>query len=132
MAKLRVLDKVALGEFIIEAAQDTGAIRKELVEEPIKQLSKFVEIPVPRIDPTTGKTITHTIRVLEDTQDLTHMVLPWKKDVDVAMEDIDHQPSIYPNEYRPGSPDFIDDKLFPRKALFFRFGEYMFGRCKHG
>ncbi len=129
MAKLRVLDKVGLGEFIITAARDTGEFRRQLVDEPIKHLGKFVEIPQ-RVDKD-GKPVEHKIVVLEDTQDVTHMVLPWKNDVDRAMEDIENQPAIYPNEYRAGSPDFIDDTAFPKKALFFRFGEYMFGRCKH-
>ncbi len=129
MAKLRVKDKVALGELIIKAAQDVGDARRQLIEDPIGALSKFVDIPADRVDEQ-GNTIKHEIVVHEDTRDITHMVLPWKNDVDRAMDRIDEQSSVYPLEYRPGTPDYIDDGRFPRKALFFRFGEYMFGRCK--
>ncbi|WP_119304769.1 hypothetical protein [Dongia deserti] len=130
MAKLRVKDKVELGELIIKAAQDIGGARRQLVEDPIGTLSKFVDIPADREE--NGKIVKHTIIVHEDTRDVTHMVLPWKDDVDRAMDRIDEQTSVYPLEYRPGTPDYIDDSRFPRKAMFFRFGEYMFGRCKHG
>ena len=129
MAKLRVKDKVGLGELIIMAAQGVGDTRRRLVEEPIETLRKFVDIPPDRVD-ANGNTIKHKIIIHLDSQDETHMVLPWKNDVDRAMDRIDEQPSVYPLEYRPGTPDSIDDSRFPRKALFFRFGEYMFGRCR--
>jgi hypothetical protein len=129
MAKLRVKDKVGLGELIIKAAQNIGDARRQLIENTNETLSKFVDIPADRVDEQ-GNTIKHEIVVHEDTPDITHMVLPWKNDVDRAMDRIDEQSSVYPLEYRPGTPDYIDDGRFPRKALFFRFGEYMFGRCK--
>lgn len=129
MAKLRVKDKVGLGELIIKAAQNVGDARRKLVEDTIATLSKFVDVPADKID-SEGKTIKHEIIVHEDTEHVTHMVLPWKNDVDRAMDRIDEQTSVYPLEYRPGTPDYIDDGRFPRKALFFRFGEYMFGRCR--
>jgi hypothetical protein len=130
MAKLIVKDKVGLGEFLIKAAQDTGQIRQRLVDDPIGCLAKYLDIPPDRVDEQ-GNTVKHTISVHQDSRDETHMVLPWKDDVDRAMDRIDHQSNIYPSEYRPGSPDYIDDSKYPRRALFFRFGEYMFGRCKH-
>jgi hypothetical protein len=130
MAKLIVKDKVGLGEFLIKAAQDTGEVRRHLVDHPIADLAKYINIPKDRVDEQ-GKTVTHTIIVHEDSRDVTHMVLPWKDDVDRAMDRIDNQTNIYPSEYRPGAPEYIDDSKFPRRALFFRFGEYMFGRCKH-
>jgi hypothetical protein len=129
MAKLQVLDKIALGEFIIKVAQDEGNLRQQVINNPKEFLSKFVEIPPDRQE--NGTTIKHEIKILEDTQDLTYVVLPWKHNVDRAMDDIDHQTEIYPNEYRPGHPTYINDTKEPRKALFFRFGEYMFSRCKH-
>ena len=43
MAKLRVLDKVGLGELIIKAAQDVGGARQRLVDDPIGTLRKFGE-----------------------------------------------------------------------------------------
>ena len=92
-------------------------------------MSKFVVIPPDRKDDK-GNTIKHSIAVIEDTQDITYIVLPWKVDVDRAMDRIEEQNGIYPLEYRPGTPEYIDDSLFPKKALFFRFGEYMFGRCR--
>lgn len=130
MAKLRVLDKVGLGELIIKAAQDVGGTRQGLVEDPIGTLHKLVEIPADKTDEK-GNVIKHKIIVHLDSEHETHMVLPWKNDVDRAMDRIDEQPAVYPHEYRPGTPEYIDDGRFPRKALFFRFGEYMFGRCKH-
>jgi hypothetical protein len=130
MAKLRVLDKVALGELIIKAAQNVGDSRERLLKDPVEALRKFIAIPADREEE--GKVIKHTILVHEDSRDVTHVVLPWKDDVDRATDNIDLQPMIYPNEYRPGSPEFIDDtkKENKRKAIFFRFGDYMFGRCR--
>lgn len=129
MAKLRVLDKVGLGEFIIKAAQNVDGTRDRFLKDPVAALRKFVEIPADRKDDQ-GNLIKHTIAVYEDTRDVTNIMLPWKDDVDRAMQDIERQTQIYPLEYRPGSPDYIDDRRDPKKALFFRFGEYMFGRCK--
>lgn len=127
MAKLRVKDKVGLGKFIVEAAQ-TQELGDALVKAPNSYLEKYVDIPKKLDD--TGKPIPHTIIIHRDDGDTTHMVLPWKDDVDNAFDRIDDQTSIYPNEYRVGSPEFIDDEKYPRRALWFRFGEYMFGRCK--
>jgi hypothetical protein len=129
MAKLTVIDKIALGEFIIQAAQNEGEARDRLLKDPTNTLRKYLEIPADREE--NGKIIKHEIVVHEDSQDVTHIVLPWKYNVDRAMDNIDKQTEIYPNEYRPGHPTNITDTTEPRKALFFRFGEYMFGRCKH-
>ena len=129
MAKLTVIDKIALGEFIIQAAQNEGEARERLLKDPTNTLRKYLEIPADREE--NGKIIKHEIVVHEDSQDVTHIVLPWKYNVDRAMDNIDKQTEIYPNEYRPGHPTYINDTKEPRKALFFRFGEYMFGRCKH-
>ena len=129
MAKLTVIDKIALGEFIIQAAQNEGEARDRLLKDPTNTLRKYLEIPADREE--NGKIIKHEIVVHEDSQDVTHIVLPWKYTVDRAMDNIDKQTEIYPNEYRPGHPTYINDTKEPRKALFFRFGEYMFGRCKH-
>lgn len=128
MAKLRVKDKVALGEFIINAARDP-ALREAFVNDPNRHLEKLVDIPKDQVD-ADGNPVAHKIEVHVDTQFVTHMVLPWKNDVDRAMDRIDEQTNIYPDEYRPNSASYIDDARFPRRALFFRFGEYMFGRCK--
>ena len=129
MAKLTVIDKIALGEFIIQAAQNEGEARDRLLKDPTNTLRKYLEIPADREE--NGKIIKHEIVVHEDSQDVTHIVLPWKYNVDRAMDNIDKQTEIYPNEYRPGHPTYINDTKEPRKALFFRFGEYMFGGCKH-
>jgi hypothetical protein len=129
MAKLTVIDKIALGEFIIQAAQNEGEARDRLLKDPTNTLRKYLEIPADREE--NGKIVKHEIVVHEDSQDVTHIVLPWKYNVDRAMDNIDKQTEIYPNEYRPGHPTYINDTKEPRKALFFRFGEYMFGRCKH-
>ena len=83
MAKLQVLDKIALGEFIIKVARDEGELRRQVIKNPIEFLSKFVEIPHDRQE--NGKTIKHEIVILEDTQDKTYVVLPWKHNVDRAM-----------------------------------------------
>ena len=122
MAKLTVKDKVALGKYLIETAQTEpdDKARVQLRTEPIATLEKYLVIPEK-----------HTIIIHEDSGDVTHMVLPWKDDVDDAMDQIDTQTSIYPDEYRSNSADYIDDSKSPRIALQFRFGEYMFGRCKH-
>jgi hypothetical protein len=131
MAKLNVFDKVGLGEFIIKAAQFVGDNRERLKNDTNATLKKYLVIPDDRTDDN-GNVIKHKITIHEDSEDETHMVLPWKVNVDKAMEDIGQQKGqIYPNEYRPNMPGFIDDNEDPKKALFFRFGEYMFGRCKH-
>ena len=128
MAKLRVKDKVALGEFIINAARDPE-LREALLRNPAEQLKHLVDIPTGQVD-SDGKPVEHRIEIHVDTQFVTHMVLPWKDDVDRAMDHIDEQSNIYPDEYRATSATYIDDSRHPRRALFFRFGEYMFGRCK--
>ncbi len=128
MARLQVTDKVGLGEYIIRAATKPE-VRAELLADPTKALAKFVKLPE-KNDPE-GKPIAHRIAVKEDTEHVTYIVLPTKEDVEKAIDRIDEQQSMYPPEYRPGSPEYIDDAQFPRLALQFRFGEYTFGRCKH-
>lgn len=131
MAKLNVFDKVGLGEFIIRAAQFVEDNRERLLSNPNEALKKYLVIPNDRTDDK-GNVIKHEITVHQDSEDVTHMVLPWRVNVDKAMENIEQQGgTIYPNEYRPNMPGYIDDAEDPKKALFFRFGEYMFGRCKH-
>lgn len=131
MAKLDVFDKVGLGEFIIKAAQFVDDYRERLLSNPNEALKVYLKIPPNRTNEK-GDVIEHKIIVHQDSEDVTHMVLPWKVNVDKAMENIDQQRGeIYPNEYRPNMPAYIDDTEEPKKALFFRFGEYMFGRCKH-
>src|SRR6185295_16492089 len=104
MARLRVFDKVGLGEFIIKAAQFEGDSRDKLMNQTIDTLKVYLEIPADRKDEK-GNLIKHKIVVLEDTGDVTYMVLPWKDNVDFAMKEIDTQRDIYPKEYLPGSPD---------------------------
>jgi hypothetical protein len=129
MARLPVNDKVALGEFIIKAATKPET-RAELLANPTKVLEKFVTYPQ-AVD-AQGNPIQHRIEVHEDTKHVTHIVLPTQEDVEIAIDRIDEQVAgMYPAEYRPGSPVYIDDTKFPRLALQFRFGEYTFGRCKH-
>jgi hypothetical protein len=128
MARLQVTDKVGLGEYIIKAAQKAET-RAELLADPTKMLAKFVKLPE-KFD-AAGKPIQHRIVVHEDTEHETHIVLPTKEDVDKAVDRIEEQTSMYPAEYRPGTPEYIDDTKFPKLALQFRFGEYTFGRCKH-
>jgi len=129
MARLPVNDKVALGAYIIKAAID-DATRKELVEKATEVLAKYVTYPQD-VD-AEGKPIQHRIEVHQDTKHVTHIVLPTKEDVEIALDRIDEQQGgMYPTQYIPGSPDYIDETKFPRLALQFRFGEYTFGRCKH-
>jgi hypothetical protein len=121
MARLTVKDKVSLGEFIIRASQDV-ALRADLLddEKATQLLEKYVVLPDEQ----------HTIKVHADTKDVTHIVLPTQDDVKGALDKLDDQ-GMYPDQYRPDSPDYIDDKKEPLLALQFRFGEYTFGRCKH-
>lgn len=117
--KLKVSDKVGLGKRIYEAATDPN-VQAELLKDPVAFFSKYVEIP----------THPHKFDIHVDSKEVTHIVLPWSEDVLRAFDKIDSVASVYPSEYRLGSADFIDDSKFPRRALHFRFGEYMFGRCK--
>jgi hypothetical protein len=130
MARLQVNDKVELGAYIIKAATKP-ATRAELLASPTEVLAKYVTYPED-VDEQ-GKPIKHRIEVHEDTKYVTHIVLPTKDDVEIAVSQIQEQEGqgMYPAEYRPDSPDYIDDKKFPELALNFRFGEYTFGRCKH-
>ena len=77
MAKLNVFDKVGLGEFIIKAARYIEDNRERLLKDPNEALRKYLEIPADRTDDK-GAVIKHKIIVHEDSQDVTHMVLPWK------------------------------------------------------
>jgi hypothetical protein len=121
MARLTVKDKVSLGEFIIRASQDV-ALRADLLDDKksTQLLAKYVELPDEK----------HTIKVYADTKDVTVIVLPTQEDVKGALEKLDNL-GMYPDQYRPDSPDYINDKEEPLLALQFRFGEYTFGRCKH-
>jgi hypothetical protein len=125
MARLPVNDKVALGAFIIKACKDDDALREALLlneETATELLAQYVTLP----------DLKHRIKVHADTEHVTHIVLPTKKDVEIATDRIDEQEGgMYPDQYRPSSPDYIDDTKEPLKALQFRFGEYTFGRCKH-
>jgi len=128
MARLPVTDKIGLGEYIIRAATKPET-RAELLADATTVLAKFVKYPE-KFD-ASGKPIQHRFQVHEDTEHVTHIVLPTKDDVERAIDRIDEQTSMYPAEYRPGTAEYIDDKKFPKLALQFRFGEYTFGRCKH-
>ena len=121
MARLTVKDKVSLGAFIIKAAQDKD-LREALLDDKqaTQLLAKYVELPDEN----------HTIKVYPDTAGVTVIVLPTAEDVKGALDKLDHL-GMYPDQYRPDSPDYIDDKEEPLLALQFRFGEYTFGRCKH-
>lgn len=130
MAKLDVFDKVGLGEFIINAALEKEDFKDRLLNHTKDSLKLYLTIPPDRVEKD-GTVKEHQIVVHLDSQDVTHMVLPWKDNVEKAVKDIHLQKGqIYPNEYRPNMPGYIDDNEDPEKALFFRFGEYMFGRCK--
>ncbi|HEV8262764.1 MAG TPA: hypothetical protein VGQ19_18670 [Burkholderiales bacterium] len=129
MARLPVNDKVALGEYIIKAAKNPDT-RAELLADATTVLAKYVTYPKDLDDE--GKPVQHRIQVHEDTKYVTHIVLPTQEDVEAATDQIQDQGvGMYPDEYRPDSPSYIDDKKFPLLALQFRFGEYTFGRCKH-
>jgi hypothetical protein len=133
MARLPVNDKVALGAFIIRAATD-DALREELLDntndKATELLAKYVTYPSD-VD-AKGVPIQHRIVVHADTEYETHIVLPTKADVLAATNRIQEQVGgMYPTQYIPGSPDYIDEAKFPLVALQFRFGEYTFGRCKH-
>ena len=129
MARLQVNDKVGLGEYIIKAATNPTA-RAKLLANPTQELAKFVTYPEDLDEE--GKPVQHKIEVHPDTKHVTHIVLPTEEDVLIAIDHIDEQEGgMYPAEYRPGTPEYIDDKKFPKLALHFRFGEYTFGRCKH-
>ncbi|NJO22187.1 MAG: hypothetical protein HC868_03630 [Sphingomonadales bacterium] len=121
MARLTVKDKVSLGKFIIEAAQDEK-LRAALLDDmqSTQLLEKYVELP----------DVNHKIKVHPDTAGVTVIVLPTAEDVKGALDKLDNL-GMYPDQYRPDSPDYIDDKEEPLLALQFRFGEYTFGRCKH-
>ena len=131
MARLPVPDKVALGEYIIKAATEPET-RAELLANPTKVLEKFVTYPQD-VD-AQGNPIQHRIEVHEDTKHVTHIVLPTQEEVQIAVNRTKEQVAMgdmFPAEFRPDSPVYIDDRKFPLRALQFRFGEYTFARCKH-
>ena len=131
MARLPVPDKVKLGEFIIKAATEPET-RAELLADPTKALAKFVTYPQ-EVD-AQGNPIQHRVVVHEDTKHVTHIVLPTQQEVRDAVnrtKEPEAMGGMFPAEFRPDSPVYIDDKKDPLRALQFRFGEYTFARCKH-
>lgn len=124
MAKLRVMDAVALGAYLIEASRDLKA-RAVLEADPIGELSKFVSIPEG-----------HKIVLHFDTEDETNIMIPWGGDIESTLRNMREADYLYPLEYTPGSAAFIDPSdrgedpvEEPPKAYKFRVGDYSLARC---
>lgn len=125
MAKLQVMDPVGLGDFLIKAATDKN-IRQALLADPVGQLKKFVNVP-------TG----HTIVVHEDSESVTHLMIPWEKDIKNTLASMAAgQAYSYPKQYNPNDLAFIDPSVGspnpsddPPLAYKFRVGDYSLSRC---
>jgi hypothetical protein len=123
MAKLVIKDKVALGKFMFEAAGNPDRLKE--LEDPVqatKLLGDFLVIPKD----------TQVVIHLDET-DRHHFVLPLKVDLETLTTAINKAESPYAPEY-VAEPlvgyDLENNALDRQKAMYFRIGEYMAGRCK--
>ena len=126
MAKLRVMDAVALGEYLIEVARNPE-VRAELEADPKGKLGQFVKIPEE-----------HTVVLHFDSEDETNVMIPWGGDIESSLRNMREQDYVYPLEYTPDSGAFIDPSdryedqdpvKEPPKAYKFRVGDYSLARC---
>ena len=123
MAKLRVKDKVELGNIILRAARDPR-FRQDLLDNPVLVLSEVVEIPPG-----------HNIVMHEDTGEDTHIMIPWADDIEHTLATIREFGYAYPPQYVPGSANYIPPDLEPqppediRDSYKFRVGDYALSRC---
>jgi hypothetical protein len=74
----------------------------------------------------------HKIMVHLDEENVTHIVIPLKKDIEGAEVTVEtHKDRVYPHEYNPNPLSTIPEDTAPLQALSFIVGEYTMRRCKN-
>lgn len=130
MANLGMTKYFEVGEFMLKLCKDRKRC-KELVENPDLATKAFKEVL--KNDLPAG----HKIIVHLDEENVTHVIIPQKKDIEAAessfKQRIDGNNRVYPREYKmdPLSVTQLQETTKPLEAFKFLLGEYTLRRCKN-
>ena len=73
----------------------------------------------------------HKIKVHLDEENVTHIIIPLKRDIDAAEKAFESKAErVYPDEYRSNPLAEISETDQPMRAFSFLLGEYTMRRCK--
>lgn len=114
MAKIKIDDKVGLGDYIRQMVKSDSEKAKFADPQKAKEiLGRFTDDPLPD---------NVTIVAHFDSEFVTHVMVPWE--VDIAETEADIGNYRFPEEYRT-----IDPTTDPERAYNFRVGDYVLTRC---
>lgn len=127
MANLGMRKYEKVGEFMLKLCKDRKRC-KELVDNPeqaTKELKKVLGTDMPD---------GHKIVMHLDEENVTHVIIPQKKDIEAAEKSFTFERATdrpYPPEYKKNPLSAIIETEEPMRAFAFLLGEYTLRRCKN-
>lgn len=112
-----------VGDFMRKLCKDRARCEKMVNDMDLatKEFSTVLNLPAG-----------HKIKVHIDEQNITHVVIPLKKDIEGAEVTVEtHKDRVYPHEYNPNPLSTIVEDTEPLRAFSFIVGEYTMRRCKN-
>jgi hypothetical protein len=128
MANLGMKKYEQVGDFMRELCKDRKRCN-ELAKDSAQATKEFGRV--------LGEDLPkgHKIIVHLDEENVTHVIIPQKKDIEdieaLIKKGIDTRNRIYPLEYQMNPLLKISEKDDPPRALSFLLGEYTLRRCKN-
>jgi hypothetical protein len=119
--------------------EQVGAFMRELCKDRKRctELAKNSELATQEFKNVLGRDMPpgHKIVVHLDEENVTHVIIPQKKDIEAIeasfKQPITGQNRVYPFEYKMDPLSKINETLDPNKAFSFLLGEYTLRRCKN-
>ena len=128
MANLGMTKYEDVGKFMLKLCKDRQRC-KELVNNPelaTKELKNILEHDMPD---------GHKIIMHLDEENVTHVIIPQKKDIEAAEASfklaITPRNRVYPHEYKMDPLATFTETTAPNDAFTFLLGEYTLRRCKN-
>jgi len=128
MANLGMTKYLEVGTFMRKLCKDRK-LCNELAKNPelaTKEFGSVLKEDLPK---------GHKIVVHLDEENVTHVIIPQKKDIDdieaLIKKTIDEKNRVYPLEYKMNPLQRIAENTNPDKAFSFLLGEYTLRRCKN-
>jgi hypothetical protein len=112
-----------VGDFMRKLCKDRARCEKMVNDMDLatKEFSTVLNLPAG-----------HKIKVHIDEQNITHIVIPLKKEIQEAEGIVEaHTDRVYPHEYVADPLSTISETSEPLRALSFILGEYSMRRCKN-
>lgn len=122
MANLSPFEFETIGDFMRKLCKDRAKCERMAkdMEFATKEFSAVITIPKG-----------HKIKVHLDEENVTHVILPLKRDIEAAEKAFESKAErVYPDEYKRDPLDPISETNEPLKAFSFLLGEYAMRRCK--